>query len=144
MKTDSIDSQKNPVHEYQTLIRERHLDTLGHVNNAQYMVLFEEARWEMVTSRGYGLEQVMQHQMGTVVLECTLKFMRELKLREAITIRTYLKSSATEKIFLVAQDLMNENGKLAATAALTMGCFDLKQRKLIVPDLIWKQAVFGV
>ena len=30
---------------YKVKIRESHLDTLGHVNNAVYLVLFEEARW---------------------------------------------------------------------------------------------------
>jgi len=77
-----------PAHEYSTLIRERHLDAFGHVNNAQYLVLFEEARWEMITSRGYGIQEVLKNQVGTVVLECQVRFKRELKLRETIRIQT--------------------------------------------------------
>ena len=77
-------------HHYRTLIRERHLDTFGHVNNAQYMILFEEARWETITSRGYGLSEVHSTGIGTVVLECTIRFKRELKLREEVTIRTWV------------------------------------------------------
>lgn len=34
-----------PIHEYPVVIREHHLDTFGHVNNAAYLDILEEARW---------------------------------------------------------------------------------------------------
>ena len=45
---------------YETLIRESHLDTFGHVNNATYLQLYEEARWELITRNGYGLAKVRE------------------------------------------------------------------------------------
>ncbi len=33
------------AHEYHLLILEKHLDTFGHVNNASYLEILEEARW---------------------------------------------------------------------------------------------------
>lgn len=129
-------------HDYRTLIRERHLDTFGHVNNAQYLVLFEEARWEMITSRGYGIEQVHARQIGTVVLECKVRFMRELKLREEITIRTRIRE-IRKKIIFLSHELLNESGEIAAEAEFTLGCFDLRERKLITPDSIWLDALTG-
>ncbi len=45
-------------HEYQLLIHEGHLDSFGHVNNATYLNLFEEARWDWITARGYGLKEM--------------------------------------------------------------------------------------
>lgn len=131
-----------PAHEYRTLIRERHLDTFGHVNNAQYLMLFEEARWEMITSRGYGIEQVHERQIGTVVLECKVRFVRELKLREEITIRTRIREIRKKIIFLV-HELRNESGETAAEAEFTLGCFDLRERKLITPDTVWLNALAG-
>lgn len=128
------------VHEYTTEIRERHLDTFGHVNNAQYLMLFEEARWEMITSRGYGLREVHHHQIGTVVLECSVRFKRELKLRETIRIRTWV-TDLRKRIATVHHELLKENGEIAAEANFTMGCFDLKQRKLIAPTTEWLAAI---
>ena len=43
------------VHDYQLVIREQHLDTFGHVNNAKYLEILEEARWDLITGNGYGL-----------------------------------------------------------------------------------------
>ena len=48
----------NRTHEYPLLIVERHLDTFGHVNNATYLELFEEARWDWLQQNGYGLDEI--------------------------------------------------------------------------------------
>ena len=51
---------------YELLIREQHLDSYGHVNNATYVSLFEEARWELITRKGYGYQHV--HKIGLGLL----------------------------------------------------------------------------
>ncbi|MBU6155213.1 MAG: acyl-CoA thioesterase [Bdellovibrionales bacterium] len=132
-----------PTHEYPTLIRERHLDAFGHVNNAQYLVLFEEARWEMVTSRGYGFPEVLANGVGTVVLESNVRYKRELRLREPISIRTRVQEMR-KKTIVVAQSILNSRDELAAEAVFTIGCFDLKQRKLIAFSPDWLRAVSGL
>ena len=129
-------------HVYRTQIRERHLDSFGHVNNAQYLVLFEEARWEMITSRGYGMKQVLDSGVGTVILSCSIKFKRELSVRDWIQIETEL-VSVEKKIGLIRQHLFREDGKLAALAEFQMGCFDLKERRLIQPTERWLSAITG-
>jgi acyl-CoA thioester hydrolase len=142
MENLELDLSRFPQHEYVTLIRERHLDTFGHVNNAQYLMLFEEARWEMITSRGYGLEQVHERKIGTVVLDCSIRFKREIKLREKITIQTRT-VKLSRKILTLQHKLLNEKGECAAEAEFTMGCFDLSARKLVTPDPFWLTAVLG-
>lgn len=129
-------------HEYHTQIRERHLDTFGHVNNAQYLVLFEEARWEMITSRGYGLKQIHETKIGTVILSCSVKFKRELSLRDQITIQTEF-VSIEKKIGTLRHVILKSDGKVAAEAEFQMGCFDLRERKLIQPTERWLHAVSG-
>src|ERR1035437_7043552 len=99
-------------HQYRTQIRERHLDSFGHVNNAQYLVLFEEARWEMVTSRGHGIKEVHESKIGTVVLACSVKFKRELSVREWITIETEF-VSIEKKIAILRQRIIKEDRKVA-------------------------------
>ncbi len=46
-----------PKASYDVLILESHLDTFGHVNNAAYLTLFEESRWDFITKNGYGLKE---------------------------------------------------------------------------------------
>jgi len=129
-------------HQYHTQILERHLDSFGHVNNAQYLILFEEARWEMVTSRGFGIKKVLESNIGTVILACSLKFKRELYVRERITIETELVSVA-KKIVILRQSILNELGKVAAEAEFKISCFDLKERKIIHPTEPWLDAISG-
>ena len=125
---------------YSVLVREAHLDTFGHVNNATYLALFEEARWQLVTERGYGLEQVRLHKKGPVILEVNLKFISELHLREQIQI-TVEPLSYTKKIAQMKQKMLKADGTVAAEALFTFGFFDLVTRKLILPTQEWMHAI---
>ena len=73
---------------YRTSILEHHLDTFGHVNNAAYLQLFEEARWDFSQSGGFGLDWVMANKTGPIVLKVELSFRRELGNREKILIES--------------------------------------------------------
>ena len=139
---EQINFEELVSHDFHTAIRERYLDVFGHVNNAQYMVLFEEARWDMITSRGYGLADILEKKIGTVVLESTIRYRREIKNREKIVIRTRM--VGTKKILLkLKQEILKENGELAADATFLLGCFDLNSRKLVQPTEDWLHAVLG-
>ena len=43
----------NSIFHYEFTVVETHLDFMGHMNNATYLQVFEEARWEIVVHRGY-------------------------------------------------------------------------------------------
>jgi acyl-CoA thioester hydrolase len=126
--------------EYKILIRESHLDSFGHVNNATYLELFEEARWDLITGRGYGLKQVHLFGIGPVILEVNLKFKHELKNRELVTITTEV-TSHKGKITQLRQVLFNPKGEEACIAEFTVALFDLKARKIIEPTPEWRQAL---
>lgn len=125
---------------YQVLIREAHLDTFGHVNNAVYLTLYEEARWDLITNRGFGLKEVQQRKQGPIILDVNLKFMKELKLREKITITTEM-VDYQGKIGHLKQQMIKENGEVASEAIFTFGFFDLAARKLISPTPEWNFAI---
>jgi YbgC/YbaW family acyl-CoA thioester hydrolase len=131
-------------HVYPVTIRETHIDSLGHVNNAVYLTLFEEARWEWITAGGYGLAEIRQYRQSPVILDVTAKFQREVHLRENVVIESRL-LSYEGKIAKLQQDMIrSEEGgaKTVCCAALfTMGFFDLETRKLIVPPPLWKKAL---
>ncbi len=124
------------VHEYRMLILERHLDTFGHVNNASYLEILEEARWDLITRNGYGLEEVHHLKIGPVVLEAHLRFARVLHNRQAVTIRSWLESYSG-RIGSLAQEILADDGELCCDAMFTIGLFNLAARRLIRPTPEW-------
>jgi len=128
------------VHEYPVQIREQHLDTFGHVNNAKYLELFEEARWDLVTRNGYGLDEVVRRRVGPTILEVTLKFQRELRNRQSIVIRSWT-DSYVGKVARFTQQMVDEAGRVCCDGTFVFGLFDLAARKLIPPTPEWLRAV---
>lgn len=125
---------------YRFQIKEQHLDSFGHVNNAEYLALYEEARWELITHNGYGIEEVKKYKQGPVVLEVKVRFRKELKNREFITIES-MDANVKGKIMQLTQRMINEKGELCSDAHFTFGFMDLKERKLITPPPMWLNAM---
>ena len=133
------DTQTRPaaaVFTYPLLIRESHLDTFGHVNNATYLQIYEEARWELATSLGFGLEAVRATGVGMTVLEATIRFKRELRLRQEVKVTTTL-GELRGKVFVLRQAMVDEEGRVASEADFTMALFDLGARKIVPPTPEW-------
>ena len=120
-----------PQYSYSIDIKEHHLDTFGHVNNATYLNLYEQARWEILNEHNYSVADIQQKKMGPVILRAEISFKRELTLRKKITINSYLKEIRSSKIMDVHQEMIIDHGKLASELTLTLGLMDLKKRKLI-------------
>lgn len=129
-----------PKETYKILIRESHLDSFGHVNNATYLELFEEARWEIITKNGYGLKEIHATGQAPVILEVNVQFRRELKVREEVTIETEV-VSYQGKIGELKQVILNAAGEKCTIAMFKVGIFDLKTRKLIEGPQAWKRAL---
>jgi acyl-CoA thioester hydrolase len=119
---------------------ETDLDTFGHVNNARYLSIFELARWQFITERGFGIDRIQQGQKGPVVLGIDIKFKRELKNRDRITIKSQTISIA-DKIMVLQQQMIKEDGSVSCEANFTVGYFDMRERKLIKPDQDWLNAI---
>ncbi len=128
---------------YELVIKEHHLDTFGHVNNSVYLQLFEEARWEVITSRGYGLIEVLKYKKGPVILEANIKFLKELKLRETVKITFEAPPVSKSKIIQIKQQMIKANGDVASELLVTIGFFDLGERKLIAPTEKWLNVLNG-
>ncbi len=125
---------------YPLTVLERHLDTFGHVNNATYLEILEEARWDIIANRGYDIPSIKAKKIGPVILGFTVRFTRELTLRQKIRIETQT-VSYVKKIAVMEQNIYNETNQLCFEASLTMGLMDLAARKLIVPTADWLHAI---
>jgi YbgC/YbaW family acyl-CoA thioester hydrolase len=127
--------------EYQVLIREIHLDSFGHVNNAAYVMLYEEARWDFITKNGFGLDVIQNVQMGPVILDLKVRFKRELKNREEIKIISRPIEIVSPKIMILEQSMIKADGKVASDAQFTVGFFDMRERKLVNATPEWLKAI---
>ncbi len=127
--------------EYPVTILEKHLDTFGHVNNAIYLSLYEEARWDFITKGGFGLNEIQEKKVGPVVLELNIKFTSELKNREDIIIKSKNLGMKNSLVMDMEQSMIKADGTVASTMIISFGLFDLKKRKLIPPTSEWKRAI---
>lgn len=127
--------------EYEVVIQEFHLDSFGHVNNAVYVELYEEARWDFITKNGFGLSRIQELQQGPVILDLKVRFKRELKNRERVKIISRTTEIVSSKIMVLEQTILKPDGKVSSEASFTVGFFDMKERKLIDSSPEWLHAI---
>lgn len=130
----------NIVHEYEFQVLEMHLDTFSHMNHATYLTLFEQARWDWITKRGFGLSEIQQRQIGPTILEAKIKYKRELRLRENIKVISVC-NEWKGKIGTLSQRMVNAAGEDCAEVELTFGFFDMNKRRLIQATPEWLHAI---
>ena len=131
------------VFKHQVLIREYHLDTFGHVNNATYLALLEDARWEFLNDNGFSLQTIHQLGIGPVILECHIKFLKEITLRQTIVIESQV-LAYKNKVGVMEQVIFNEQHEPCSRAKITFGFFDMKARQLILPSDEWLRAIGAI
>lgn len=129
------------IFEYPVEILEHHLDSFGHVNNAAYVKLYEEARWDFITKNNYGLTKILELQQGPVILDLKVKFKRELKNRDKIVIYSQVHEILNSRMIILEQVMKKEDGKIFSEALFTIGFFDMKARKLMDASPEWLKAV---
>lgn len=128
------------IHNYPLKILECHLDFFGHVNHATYLTLFEEARWDLVTANGYGVEKIKSTGLGPIILSVNIQFIKELCLRDEIIIQSAV-FNYQRKVGQFKQEMQDKQGKTICKAEMSFGLFDLHKRKLVSPTAEWLQAL---
>ena len=127
-------------HRYSLVIRPSHIDVFGHVNNAKYLEIFEEARWDLIESKGWGLKRILRESQGPVILEGKIRYKRELVKDDKCAVETWL-AEERGKIFVLNQILFNESGEAACEFEAVGALFDLKARRIIEPTDDWRRAL---
>jgi thioesterase-3 len=127
------------IFSYPLVIKEIYLDTFGHVNNAVYLTLFEEARWELITRNGFGLKKIQETKIGPTILEVKLNFLKELRLRDEVVIQSEM-LSYENKIGTLSQKIIRGD-EVCCDAEFVIGLFSLVERKLILPTADWLHAI---
>ena len=127
------------IHRSDFLVVEQDIDLLGHLNNVAAMALFERARWNMLTERGYGFDMLQSSGHAPVILSVDVQFRREVRLRQRVTIDSYT-SSASNKVGIVTQVMRVGDDSVHIIANYTIGLFDLTARRLVSPTAAWRMA----
>jgi thioesterase III len=110
------------------------------VNNATYLQLLEEARWDLITRHGYGMKKVREIGIGPTILNIEISFRRELLLRQKIKITTQM-LSYSGKIGLLKHEIFNELDELCNEATYKIALFDVHKRKMVSPTPEWLTAI---
>ena len=113
---------------YHMSIQDSHIDQSKHVNNACYMTFFEMARWDIFKGSQY--DNTRMHSLGIapVLLECTIKYKKELILGEKIRIQTEIQSVEKGMFVRIKQVIFNESDKKVCIAYLRHSMLNLKTR----------------
>ncbi|TXS49657.1 acyl-CoA thioesterase [Streptomyces sp. OR43] len=111
-------------------VRGYELDTQGHLNQAVYLQYAEHARWELLRAAGLPQEKLLADGVGPVALEVTVKFRRELRGGERVRVSCRF-DYGQGKTFTVAQQILKEDGTVAAEITGVAGILDLETRRLV-------------
>ena len=138
---DEKQNEKTVVHTFQIEVMYQHLDIFGHVNNASYLTLLEEARWDLIETNGYGVDAIKEKQQGPTILDIKIRFKKEMKYKDKAIIKTFYPKVLSKKIMIISQEIQSLDGAVFCEAEFTFGFFDMVKRKLIEPPVEWIRAV---
>ena len=116
-------------------IEERDIDELGHMNYLQYVKHFEIARFEWLSQIGLNFQQMLEQQLGIVLLKFDTEYAKEVRLGDTVEIHTKLLKVGT-KSFTV-EHIMYHEGAISSKSHVIKTVMDLQTRKAIpVPSEI--------
>ncbi|MEU8679222.1 acyl-CoA thioesterase [Streptomyces sp. NPDC048560] len=111
-------------------VRGYELDTQGHLNQAVYLQYAEHARWELLRGAGLPQEKLLASGVGPVALEVTVKYAKELRGGDKVRVTCAFLYGAG-KTFRIEQQIIKEDGTVAAEITGVGGMLDLNTRRLI-------------
>ncbi|MEV5505746.1 acyl-CoA thioesterase [Streptomyces orinoci] len=111
-------------------VRGYETDAQGHLNTSVYMQYAEHARWSALQAAGIRQSALLERGVGPVNLETTLRFHRELRAGDEVTVScAFLWGEG--KTIRVEQRIVRADGVLAAQVDSVGGLLDLKERRLV-------------
>ncbi len=123
---------------HKTIIRVRgyHCDAYGHINNARYLELLEEARWSFLEDLE-NLDFWAQNGLGLVVVSVNINYRRPVRPETVLEIMSSMKKVGG-KTAIIHQDVQNQTtGKTVADADVTFAVISLETgRAVLIEGLV--------
>lgn len=116
---------------YEVSIDEEDIDSLGHVNYNKYISYSEEAIGDWYKKIGLDWRDLAKRQIGTVVVNLNISYIKEARLGEVLKVITIPKKLGT-KSFVIHQEIYNEKDEKINEVTKKFVMFDISTRKGIV------------
>ena len=105
-------------------IRGYHEDRFGHVNNARYLELLEEARWAHLEERGLDPEFLDDRGIFPVVVRLSISYRRPASAGDVLEITADVVRAGRRRIVIVQQARFASSEELCVEAELTVMFLD--------------------
>ncbi len=102
-------------------VRNYHIDSYGHVNNAQYLILLEEARTQFMENAGCPLEGFIDKGMHIIVTEIDIKYKKPAVLGDYLEVYIWLPVMRKAKLTFQQEIRRAKSGEVIASAAVSCG-----------------------
>lgn len=110
------------------------MDANAHMANVAFLDKCVDCRMTFFKQNGFPVTEFATRRIGPVVRRDELEYFREIALLEAITITLELDGQALDgSRFRLVNEILREDGKVAARVRSEGGWLDLAARKLIAP-----------
>jgi acyl-CoA thioester hydrolase len=124
-------------HTYNIKIDEKWIDASRHVNNANYMTILENARWDIFKNTEFSKDKMHALGFAPVLIDCYIRYRKELVSGEKIKINTQVISVEKNGTIYIKQTIFNEEGRKACSAKVRHGLIDLEKRALMPMKSQW-------
>jgi acyl-CoA thioester hydrolase len=121
-------------HETSIRVRYAETDRMGLLHHANYFVYFEQARTEMLRSRGISYREVEDSGHYLVIIDLGCKFKKPAYYDDLLTIRTTVARKTHVKIIHEYQVL--RDGELLAEGHTTLACVDREGKPQALPSIL--------
>jgi len=120
----------------ETTIRVRYAETdqMGLLHHANYLVYFEQARTELLRSRGLSYKDMEAQGYFLVIIKAEVRYRRPARYDDVLTIRTTVARMTGAKIEHDYE--VTCAGVLVAEGATTLACVNREGRPQPLPDFL--------
>ncbi|HIL68982.1 MAG TPA: thioesterase [Verrucomicrobia bacterium] len=115
---------------FQSVIPEKYMDEMGHMNVACYTHIFTQSMGGMLEMFGLSMEFIEREQIGGAALEAHIHYLAEVMEGDQVKIYTRLVNRTEKRIHNVHFMWNESRNQVAALFEGVMACFDLKARKM--------------
>jgi acyl-CoA thioester hydrolase len=115
-------------------VRYAETDRMGLLHHANYLVYFEQARTELLRSKGLTYKELEDQGFLLVLTKFEVRYKRPARYDDLLAIRTYVERTTMVRIdhrYEVYRD-----GELLAEAASTLACIDRNGRPQPLPEFL--------
>ena len=110
------------------------MDFNAHMRNTAYLDKSADLRMMFFAEHGFPMSEFMRLQIGPVIMKDEIEYFKEVRLLEELHVTLALAGMAEDgSRFLLRNEFIRSDGKLAARVSSLGGWLDLAKRKLAPP-----------